>query len=84
MEKPLHTLQSLLIVLDLCQPHYQNLFIIYLKFIAKNLDVKTVSLSLSLKGLKITKFLRTAKSVQKINTKKWINEKVSKYIQGLQ
>ena len=84
MEKPLHTLQSLLIVLDLCQPHCQNLFIIYLKFIAKNLDVKTVSLSLSLKGLKITKFLRTAKSVQKINTKKWINEKVSKYIQGLQ
>ena len=84
MEKPLHTLQSLLIVLDLCQPHYQSLFIIYLKFIAKNLDVKTVSLSLSLKGLKIIKFLRTAKSVQKINTKKWINEKVSKYIQGLQ
>ena len=34
--KQLHTDYSLLIVLDLCQPHYQVLLITYLKFTRKN------------------------------------------------
>ena len=59
MVKQLHINQSLLIALDLCQPHCQSLLIIYLKFIAQNVEIKTVSLSVSLKGLKITNFLIT-------------------------
>ena len=47
----------LLIALDLCQPHYQNLLIIYLKFIAKNVDIKTANLSVILKDIKVTNFL---------------------------
>ena len=39
MVKQLHTNSSLLIALDLCQPHYQNLLIILLKFIAKNVEI---------------------------------------------
>ena len=35
MVKKLHTNQSLLIALDLCQPHYQVLLITYLKLIKK-------------------------------------------------
>ena len=35
MVKQLHTNLNLLIALDLCQPHYQVLLIIYLKFRAK-------------------------------------------------
>ena len=31
---------SLLIALDLCQPHYQDLLIIYLKFTAKIVEIK--------------------------------------------
>ena len=65
MVKQLDTNKSLLIALDLCQPHYQNLLIIYLKFIAKNVEIKTANLSVSLKGLKKTKLLVIAKSVKK-------------------
>ena len=39
------------------QPHYQHLSIIYLKLTAKNVDIKTVNLSMSLKDLKITNLL---------------------------
>ena len=71
MVKQLHTNWNLLIALDLCRPHYQNLLLIYLKSIAKNVDIKTVNLSMSLKGLKITNFLIIAKSVK--NTIKPVN-----------
>ena len=53
MVKQLHTGQSLLIALDLCQPHYQNLLITYLKGFIK-ISVKFVNLNLVLllrKGL---------------------------------
>ena len=52
MVKQIHTNKTL----DLCQPHYQNLLIIYLKFIAKNVEINTANLSVSLEGLKITNF----------------------------
>ena len=60
--------------LDLCQPHYQSFFIIYPKFIAKNLEIKTVNLRMSLRVLKIN-FLIIAKGVGKktVKTNKWIN-----------
>ena len=47
------------------QPDYQNLLIICLKLIATNVDIKTVNLSMSLKGLKITNLRIIAKSVKK-------------------
>ena len=65
MVKQLHTNWSLLIAWDLCQPAYQNLLIIYLKFIAKNVEIKTANLNVNLKGFKITTFLIVAKSVEK-------------------
>ena len=65
MVKQLHTNKSLLIALDLCQLHYQNLLIIYLKFLAKNVEIKTTILDMSLKDLKITNFLIIAKTVEK-------------------
>ena len=72
----MYTNLSFLIDLDLCQPHYQKLLIIYLKFIAKTIKIKTVNLSVSLKGLKITNFLVIAKSIEKntVKTNKWIKE----------
>ena len=57
---------KLLIALDLRQPHYQNFLLIHLKRIAKNVEIKTANLSVSLKDLKITNFLIISKSV---NTK---------------
>ena len=54
---------KLLIALDLCQPHYQNFLLIHLKRIAKNIEIKTANLSVSLKDLKITNFLIISKSV---------------------
>ena len=44
---------------------YQNLLIIYLKFIAKNVEIKAANLSVSLKGLKITNLFIIARSVEK-------------------
>ena len=76
MVKQLHTNYSLLIALDLFQPQYQNLLIIYLKITAQIVEIKTVNLSVSLKILKMTSFLVIAKGVEKKNsqkTKKWIN-----------
>ena len=54
-----------MIALDLCQPHYQNLLIIYLEFIAKNVERKTADPDVIWKGLKITKFLIGLVSVRK-------------------
>ena len=39
MVKQLNINQSLLIALDLSQPHYQSLLIIYLKIIKKNVEI---------------------------------------------
>ena len=45
-----------------------------MKFTAKNLEIKTANMRVSLKGLKITKFLITAKSVETtVKTNKQIN-----------
>ena len=54
-----------MIASDLCKPHYQNLLIIYLEFIAKNVERKTADLDVISKGLKITKFLIGLVSVRK-------------------
>ena len=42
-----------------------KLVIIYLKSIAKNVEIKTANLNVSLKSLIITNFLITAKSIVK-------------------
>ena len=55
----------------LCQPYYQNLLTIYLNFIAKNVEIKTVNLNVSLKDLKITNFAKSAEKM--VTTNKWIN-----------
>ena len=71
MVKQLHTKKSLLIALDLYQPLYQNLLIIYLKIIAKIVEIKTTNLRVSLKSLN---FLIIVESVEKtVKTNKWIN-----------
>ena len=64
MVKQLHTNRILLIALDVCQPHYQNLLIIYLKFIVKNVEIKIANLNVSLKDLKIKHFLIVVMSVR--------------------
>ena len=68
----------MLIALHLCQPHYPSMLIIYLKFIAKNVEIKSVNLSVSLKGLKITNFLITAKGCRKKQLKP-INGLIQKF-----
>ena len=50
MVKQLNINQSLLIALDLRQPHYQSLLIIYLKIIKKNVEIKIES---EIKGFKM-------------------------------
>ena len=65
-----------MIALDSCQPHQQKLLIIYLKFTVKNVKIKTANLSVSLKGLNLTKILITAKSVEKKKTVK-TNKKIN-------
>ena len=57
-----------MIALDSCQSHQQKLLIIYLKFKVKNVKIKTANLGVSLKGLNLTKILKTAKSVEKKNS----------------
>ena len=76
-----------MIALNLCQPHYQNLLIIYLTFIAKNVDIKTVNLSVSLKGLKMTKSVKKTQSksinglIEKFpNTYKFYNNYLKAFI----
>ena len=56
MTKQSRTSQSLLIALEQL-----------LKFIAKNVETKTVNLNVSLKDIKITNFLIIAKNVEKKN-----------------
>ena len=71
MVKQLHTQKSLLIALDLYQPLYQNLLIIYLKITAKIVEIKTTNLRVNLKSLN---FHIIAESVEKtVKTNKWIN-----------
>ena len=71
MVKQLHTQKSLLIALDLYQPLYQNLLIIYLKIVAKIVEIKTTNLRVNLKSLN---FHIIAESVEKtVKTNKWIN-----------
>ena len=66
-----------MIALDLFQLHYQNLLIIYLKFTAKNVDIKTANLNVSLKDLEITNFLIISISVE--NQLKAINWLIKKF-----
>ena len=68
------------------------MFIIYLKFIAKNVEIKTENLNVSLKDLKIKNFLIIANLVEKQlkpinglikkfpNTYKFCNNDVNKFI----
>ena len=80
MLKKLHTNQSLVIALDLCQHHYQNLLIIYLKFIAKNFKFKNCKSECEFKCLKVTNFLVIAKSLKKKTKKlKQINGLTEKF-----
>ena len=76
--KQLHTNYSLLIALDLFQPQYQNLLIIYLKITAQIVEIKTVNLSVSLKILKMKSFLVIAKGVEKKTVKKPRNGLIEK------
>ena len=57
------------------------MLIIYLKFIARNVDIKTVNLSVSWKGLIITILLRIAKSTKnnKKNQSRAINWLIKKF-----
>ena len=54
-----------MIALDLSHPNYQNMLIIYLKFIAKDVEIKTANIRIGLKDLKITNFLIDVVSVRK-------------------
>ena len=70
----------MLIALDLRQSHYQILMIVYLKSVAKYVEIKTENLSVSLKDLKITNFLITTKSVEKKTKQlKPINRLIKKF-----
>ena len=74
MVKQLHTNEILLITLDLCRLYYQFLLIIYLKFTAKNVKIKTMNLSVILLDLKITNYIANTKNVKKtVKSKKWFN-----------
>ena len=53
------------IALDLYQPYYQNLLILCLKFIAKNGEIKTANLRVSLNIVKIKNLLIGAVNVRK-------------------
>ena len=66
-----------MIAADLCQPHYKNLLIIYLKYIAENVEIKIENPSASLKSLKIAKCPIIAKNVEKNQLKPMngLNEK---------
>ena len=54
-----------MIALDLSHPNYQNMLIIYLKFIAKDVEIKTANIRIGLKDLKITNLLIDVVSVRK-------------------
>ena len=78
---------------DLCQPRYQKSLIIYLKFIAKNVEIKTPNLNMSLKDLKNTKLSFNCKPCRKkqlkpinglikkfSNTYKFCNGDINKFV----
>ena len=64
MVKQLNINQSLLIALDLRQPHYQSLLIIYLKIIKKNIEIK---IECEIKGLKMKQTFYNCKKSRKNN-----------------
>ena len=69
MIKQLHTNLSLLIVLDLCQLHYQILLITYLKLTKMNVKhawkEKILNQNVSLLGMKIIIHISNIKNVKK-------------------
>ena len=78
---------------DLCQPRYQKSLIIYLKFIAKNVEIKTPNLNMSLKDLKNKKLSFNCKPCRKkqlkpinglikkfSNTYKFCNGDINKFV----
>ena len=65
MVKQLHTNYSLLIALDLSQSHCQNFLIIYLKFIVKNVEIKS---ECEFKGLKNNKLSYGCNGCKKKNS----------------
>ena len=83
-----------MVVLGLCQPHYQNLLIIYLKVIVKNAEIKTVNLNVTdFKELKDNKPFYNCKECRKEqlklinglikifpNTYKFCNNNINKFI----
>ena len=73
-----------MIALDLCQPHYQVLLIIYPTFTAKNIEIKAVNQHEILLGLIIIDYVTNAKMWKwTARTNKWANQKVFKYTQIL-
>ena len=82
-----------MIVLDLCQPHYQNLLMIYLKLIAKKCGDKSCESKCEFKGLKNNKLSFNCKECRKKqlkpinglmkkfpNTYKFCNNDINKFI----
>ena len=67
-----------MIALDLCQPHYQVSLIIYLKFKAKNVEIKFANLSVILLGLKIINYIKKCNECKKRQLKP-INELIKKF-----
>ena len=67
-----------MIALDLCQPHYQVSLIIYLKFKAKNVEIKIANLSVILLGLKIINYIKKCSECKKRQSKP-INELIKKF-----
>ena len=68
-----------MIALDLCQPHYQVSLIIYLKFKAKNVEIKIANLSVILLGLKIINYIKKCNECKKRQLKP-INELIKKFL----
>ena len=85
-----------MIVLDLCQPHYQKLLMIYLKLIAKKCGDKNCESKCEFKGLKNNKLSFNCKECRKKqlkpinglmkkfpNTYKFCNNDINKFILSL-
>ena len=66
-----------MIALDLCQPHYRNLLIIYLNFTKKN--AKDVNQYVILLDLKIINYITNATNVKKKRQLKLINGLMKKF-----
>ena len=60
--------------LSLCQPHYYDMLIIYLKFTAKSVEIKTANHCVIWLGLERKNYITNATNVKKIvKTNKWVN-----------